>query len=215
MSIVQNPITGRTSGKFATAVFSKNYQKNTMRSLPIEVKQPNTPPQQIQKKFFKDMQSFLLLYLSMIQIGFVNFTTNMSAFASCMQYNLKYAWKLAGTDKIIDYTKVLFSRGNLAGLYNLQVTMTDDTGEVTITWDAQTETDKIKNGDRISFLFYNTESGASEFFQDVVTRSDLNIGDITLSLVSLDAWICYAMVRSYAGSPTMNLSNSQFTVVTV
>lgn len=39
MAIVQNPITGRSRNKFGTAVFSKQYGKNTMRAKPLDVNQ--------------------------------------------------------------------------------------------------------------------------------------------------------------------------------
>ena len=55
MAIVQNPITGRTKNKFANAVFSKQFGKNTMRSKALEVKNPNTPPQKNQRSKFKLM----------------------------------------------------------------------------------------------------------------------------------------------------------------
>ena len=49
MAIVQNPITGRTRKKFGTAVFSKHYENNTMRSRPIQVDNPEQadPPDRI------------------------------------------------------------------------------------------------------------------------------------------------------------------------
>jgi hypothetical protein len=37
MAIVQNPITGRTKKKFGTAVFSKQFGKNIMRSKPLDL----------------------------------------------------------------------------------------------------------------------------------------------------------------------------------
>ena len=52
MAIVQNPITGRTRKKFGTAVFSKHYENNTMRSRPMQVSNPRTEGQVLQRSKF-------------------------------------------------------------------------------------------------------------------------------------------------------------------
>jgi len=52
MAIVQNPITGRTRNKFGTAVFSKQFGLNTMRTKPEGMKNPNTPAQATQRSKF-------------------------------------------------------------------------------------------------------------------------------------------------------------------
>ena len=54
MAIVQNPITGRTKKTFGTAVFSKQWGKNTMRAKALEVKNPE------QKDRLSNVPSLLL-----------------------------------------------------------------------------------------------------------------------------------------------------------
>ena len=55
MAIVQNPITGRTKKAFGSAVFAKQYGKNTMRTKPLEVKNPKTLKQKMQRSKFSLM----------------------------------------------------------------------------------------------------------------------------------------------------------------
>jgi hypothetical protein len=66
MAIVQNPIIGRASGKFGTAVFSTLFGQNILRSAPVEVR-VSIEPQSIQARlsfavaiaFIKRMYSFI------------------------------------------------------------------------------------------------------------------------------------------------------------
>ncbi len=70
MAIVQNPITGRTKQKFGPAVFSKQFGKNTMRTKPIEVKNPKTPDQMNQRNKFSLMVAGGRELLPMLKISF-------------------------------------------------------------------------------------------------------------------------------------------------
>jgi hypothetical protein len=51
MAKIQNPIIGRASGKAGGMVFSKMYQNNVMRALPLEVAKSDTDPQKAVRDF--------------------------------------------------------------------------------------------------------------------------------------------------------------------
>jgi hypothetical protein len=95
MAIVQNPIVGRSSGKFANAIFSKNYQKNIIRSKPIEVANPNTTGQQTQRHKFTIFQSFVSDLLTIFRIGYTNKSMKKSAYSKAMAY--MFASEVLGT----------------------------------------------------------------------------------------------------------------------
>lgn len=138
MAIVQNPFTGRTSGKFAGAVFSKQFGKNTMRSKPVEVANPKTTKQLTQRQRFSMMVVVGRLLLSFIRVSFKQISVGMSAFNSFVQQNIDLF--IAGTypNFTYDWTKLVVSKGTLTGLLSpfasvlpgliVKISWTDNTG---------------------------------------------------------------------------------------
>jgi len=115
MAIVQNPITGRTKKKFASAVFSKQFGKNTMRSKPIEVSNPKTLKQRQQRAKFSLMVELSRSFLGFIRLGFKQFAAGMSEFNAFMKSNIKVVISGTYPDYEIDFTKLVVTRGTLVG----------------------------------------------------------------------------------------------------
>lgn len=57
MTKIQNPIIGRAKGSAGNMTFSKNFDKNVMRSKPMEVSNPRTTAQVTQRDFFGEVQA--------------------------------------------------------------------------------------------------------------------------------------------------------------
>ncbi|MCK9613262.1 MAG: DUF6266 family protein [Bacteroidales bacterium] len=119
MAIVQNPITGRTKQKFGTAVFSKQFSKNTMRTKPIEVKNPRTPDQVNQRNKFSLMVAEGRRLLTMLKVSFQNMTTDMSAFNVFIKNNIKTAITGLPGSYAIDYSLLLIAKGPLYKTSNI------------------------------------------------------------------------------------------------
>ncbi|MCK9613832.1 MAG: DUF6266 family protein [Bacteroidales bacterium] len=119
MAIVQNPITGRTKQKFASAVFSKQFGKNTMRSKPIEVKNPRTPEQVNQRNKFSLMIALARQLLGMLRLSFKNMAVSMSAFNSFVASNIKTAITGTPGSYTIDYSLLVISKGPLFKTSNI------------------------------------------------------------------------------------------------
>lgn len=119
MAIVQNPITGRTKQKFGTAVFSKQFTKNTMRSKPIEVKNPRTPDQVNQRNKFSLMVAEARKLLSMLKISFQNMALEMSEFNVFIKNNIKTAITGLPGSYAIDYSLLLIAKGPLYKTSNI------------------------------------------------------------------------------------------------
>lgn len=84
----QNPIVGRSTGKLANTIFSKWKQNNVVRSKPLEVANPRTEAQQIQRSKF----AFLLVIAQSLgmslRAGFREVATKMTEFNKFMSTNL-------------------------------------------------------------------------------------------------------------------------------
>jgi hypothetical protein len=59
MAKIQNPIIGRASGKAGGMVFSKMYQNNVMRALPLEVAKSDTDPQKAVRDFITKLSKMV------------------------------------------------------------------------------------------------------------------------------------------------------------
>ena len=138
MAIVQNPFTGRTSGRFAGAVFSKQFGKNTMRSKPVEVANPKTTKQLTQRQRFSMMVVVGRLLLSFIRVSFKQIAVGMSAFNSFVQQNIDLFIAGAYPNFTYDWSKLIVSKGTLTGLLSpiaaafagliVKISWTDNTG---------------------------------------------------------------------------------------
>ena len=113
MAIVQNPVTGRTKKKFGSAVFSKQFGKNTMRTKPIEVRNPKTLPQKQQRAKFSLIVELARLIMGFVRVGFKQAATGMSQFNVFVQSNISTAISGVFPNYAIDFTKIIVSKGTL------------------------------------------------------------------------------------------------------
>lgn len=119
MAIVQNPITGRSKQKFGTAVFSKQFGKNTLRTKPMEVKNPRTPDQVNQRNKFSLMVAEGRRLLSMLKLSFQNMAISMSAFNVFIKNNIKTAITGLPGSYAIDYSLLVIAKGPLYQTSNI------------------------------------------------------------------------------------------------
>jgi len=115
MAIVQNPITGRTKKAFGSAVFSKQFGKNTMRTKPLEVKNPKTLKQRMQRGKFSTMIAVSRMILKFSRVGFKQIAIEMSAFNAFMKYNINTAISGVYPAYSVNYPNLVVSKGTLTG----------------------------------------------------------------------------------------------------
>jgi hypothetical protein len=170
MAIVQNPITGRTKKKFGNAVFSKQFGKNTLRTKPIEVKNPRTPGQVNQRSKFKLMVFQSRLLIGMIRISFQNMAIGKSAFNAFMQANIKTAITGIPGNYTINYPALIVAKGPLFQVQNL-VAGNDLAGKVKRTWDIPTDPLDPSNSDKLYNVAYNVTKNEWSYGQPGTLRS--------------------------------------------
>jgi hypothetical protein len=178
MAIVQNPITGRSKGKFASAVFSKQFGKNTMRSKPIEVRNPKTQLQREQRAKFSLMVELARKFLDFIRLGFKQAAVGMSQFNAFMQSNILDVITGVYPNYAIDYTKLVVTKGTLTGADDATANAVAG-HKVTITWTDNTGTGDALATDKAMLLILNKDS--KKVVQDVTTKTRLNAtADLTV-----------------------------------
>ena len=122
MAIVQNPFIGQAAGKFAGAIFSKQFGKHTMRSKPISVHNPNTLAQRTQRMKFSMLIALARMILGFVQIGYKQMAVGMSAFNAFVGENIKLIIAGAFPAFTIDWTALIVCHGTLFGVSTPTVT---------------------------------------------------------------------------------------------
>jgi hypothetical protein len=66
MAVVQNPVIGRSKQKFANVVLSTWYGRNVMRSKALQVRNPRSPKQVVQRVNFTIVTTMLALFIAQL-----------------------------------------------------------------------------------------------------------------------------------------------------
>ena len=173
MAIVQNPITGRSKKKFGTAVFSKQFGKNTMRTKPMDVRNPKTHLQKQQRNKFSILVELARLLMGLIRVTFKQVAVGMSQYNAFMQTNISTAISGTYPNFIIDYSQLIVSKGTLLGIRNGAVTATAGQ-QLKISWDDNSDNVLGMPTDNAVVLVINESK--KEIITDLTstTRADAN-----------------------------------------
>lgn len=169
MAIVQNPVTGRTKQKFANAVFSKQFGKNTMRSKPIDVKNPKTPGQINQRSKFSIIVAEARKLLSMLKVSFQNAAIGMSAFNVFVKDNIKTAITGLPGSYAIDYSLLKIAKGPLAQTNNVG-SGSDLASKVKRTWSPPIDPLDTANLDLLFCASFNEDKNEWFYGKSLTTR---------------------------------------------
>lgn len=153
MSIVQNPLIGRASGKMSNVIFQTSYDKNVIRSRPVAYRDAETQTQLVQRNRFSECLKYTQKLLPAARTGLARAALNKSVYNYLLSYIMKNAWTLQGGVYKVDPNLVIDSRGDLAGFVNFfstpQVAMAVD-----FEWSENTGTGNYSDDDTIYAVFY-------------------------------------------------------------
>jgi hypothetical protein len=197
MAIVQNPITGRTRKKFGTAVFSKHYENNTMRSKPIQVANPKTEGQVRQRSKFAQTVDLIRQVLPVVNDAYSNTLKNMSPFNKIVSLNVKNIFA-EGTNEI-DYTKVQFCDNEGSTVRNVELTCEDDQ-VVSFIWEPNT-INQAELDEPVSIILVNCTKNKAINFPAVALRSES-----AASIIAPFEWVG-DMVAAYFSTTDYTTSN--------
>ncbi|MFH0867289.1 MAG: DUF6266 family protein [Bacteroidota bacterium] len=183
MAIVQNPITGRTKKKFGTAVFSKQFGKNTMRTKPIEVRNPKTLLQRQQRSKFALMVELSRMFMGFIRIGFKQVSIGMSQFNTFMKSNIYNVITGTYPNYTIDFTKLIVTKGTLTGADGGTAAAASGR-KVNIGWNDNSGTGDALATDKAMQLIINYDKGA--VVQDTINKTRV---DVTSQLTVPLSWV--------------------------
>lgn len=205
MSVVQNPIVGRSSGKFSNAIFSKWKSKNTLRSKPLVVHQPNSPAQLTQRSVFALMVSYARSIISELRFSLKYSASDMSEFNAFIKKNMH----LVDSDELNmpfpSLRDLVFASGPLPGLADVVLSYVSGL-TCPISWDDSYFASERENQDLIQLFFYN-------FTQNVVSFQDATFlfsnGNDTVNLPGVAADVIYIFAAVKRGDSS-SYSPSQY-----
>lgn len=159
MSVVQNPIVGRSSGKFSNAIFSKWKSKNTLRSKPLVVNQPNTNEQIVQRTKFSYAVLYARTILFYIRLSFASLSQSMSEFNMWIKKNIAYVDEATGQFHAANMADLTFSSGPLPGFTGLNTVQTVGHG-LTVTWSPSYLPELRATSDIVQLICWNVATKA-------------------------------------------------------
>ena len=168
MAIVQNPITGRTRGKFSTAVFSKQFGKNTMRSKALSVRNPRSPEQLDQRAKFNVALAFVRSVISIVRVGYAKFASGMSAYNACMRQVMLEAIGGSYPNYDITYADVMLAQGPLTG-FSAPSAIAAAGKKINFAWTDNTGQGNASDSDIFCYGILNKDSG--EVYSGVSART--------------------------------------------
>lgn len=152
-------ILGPFSGKIGTVVGSSWNGIEYMRSLPKPSTKAPTDQQMIHRAKFGLVTGFLKPISSLVNLGYKSQASGMTGYNVATSDMIAAAITGIYPEFLLDYTKVLFSKGSLTGVYSVVSTSTDP-GEIGITWADNTGSGTAKATDKAVVLIYNPAKSA-------------------------------------------------------
>jgi len=171
MARVKENIFGGVSGRIGNVVSCQRYGKYYLRTLPAEVKHPDTERQLAQRMRFALIQELQQSIRKFLRVGFGAWADGRSAYNAAMSHNLKNALTGVYPDIRIDFPKVQVSKGTLAPA-EITALQQNASGSITINWQNNPSDRNSNASDRVLVLLLATEPYSS---------STLYLNDLRLS----------------------------------
>lgn len=162
MSVVQNPITGRSRGKFSNAIFSKWKGLNTLRSKPISVNQPNTTAQLSRRFMFYKAVSYGRSILPILRSSLKSLAVNISEFNAFISRNIPYIDPISGKFITAALSSLSFASGALPGFMSL-VGSAAAGHAILVSWDPTYLSNLRGATDLVLFFTYNATTDTLKY----------------------------------------------------
>jgi len=213
MATFKKGILGGFSGKVGTVVGARWRGKNIMRSLPQRGDYTPTELQLQQREKFRTVIRFLTPIQNIVGRFFGSEQGDKSPFNLATGYHLTEAVTPDGDGYVMDYLKVLISRGDLRGLNDESITA-DANQELSLSWTDNSGQGNAGATDQLVVVVYSPVSKLYQQFIPAGVRSDASA---SLSLpayysgLEVQVWATFitadenlAATSSYLGAVTVS-----------
>lgn len=191
MGTYKKGILGAFSGTVGPIVGASFRGKDVMRSRPKKSSKPATLPQIIQRAKFAKTIQFLTPAKAIIAEYYGSPSGSKSRFNLAMSYHITVAISYLNNEAVVDYTKVVYSKGSLLPPQNLMCESISN-AQLKLTWIDNAAQGEAKATDQMMVIVINELTQDYEFFLNVATRNEASFGLI------LPAYLTGASVYVYA-----------------
>jgi hypothetical protein len=157
MAIVQNPITGRSSGTYAGAVFATQFGKNVLRSKPVSVSVSQSDASKLARQKFKALAAAVKELSPALNTFFTSKDFNMPVTSYII--GQAYDRAVSGTlnNVVVDYSKLIVPDDALGLAEYIYLTIVSEAVQVDI---SQPKVENLIGTDNtLDFAFYNASTG--------------------------------------------------------
>jgi len=132
MAIVQNPITGRSSGTYAGAVFATQFGKNVLRSKPVSVSVSQSDASKLARQKFKALAAAVRELSPALNTFFKSKVFNMPVTSYFI--GQAYDRAVSGTlgNVVVDYSKLILPADSLGLAEYIEIGISTNLLDVTI-----------------------------------------------------------------------------------
>ena len=157
MAIVQNPITGRSSGTYAGAVFATQFGKNVLRSKPVSVSVSQSDASKLARQKFKALAAAVKELSPALNTFFTSKDFNMPVTSYII--GQAYDRAVSGTlnNVVVDYSKLVVPADSL-GLAQY-ITLYLDIGEMAVNLSHPAVPNLIGFDNTLDLACYNASTG--------------------------------------------------------
>lgn len=194
MGTYKKGILGSFSGKVGTVVGSSWNGIEYMRSLPKPSSKAPTDLQLIQRAKFGLVNGFLQPISMLVNLGYKSLAFQKTGYNLATSEIIAEAISGVYPDLEIDFSKVLFSKGSLTGVWNV-VSTSANPAEISINWTDNSGSGTAKPTDKAVVLIYNPEK--SQFVYNLENGATRSAATDTLSLPAefsgdtVQVWIAF------------------------
>lgn len=170
MGQIKKGILGGFSGKVGSVVGATWRGKDIVRSRPKASTKAPSEAQLKQRERFRVAQYFIRPLKPLLALYFGEPTGSKSRVELASSYFLKDVVFYENDDLVIDFDRVIISKGDLSPVYNLEKTTTGRTTE--LSWTDNSGQGSAVETDLVTVAVYNEAFGDWFLFEDIATRGD-------------------------------------------
>lgn len=170
MGILRNGMFGNFENRTGPLVGRVIRKRNVISAVQYRRAIGKTKAQLDQQLKFALVANFLKRFKRLIAVGFAN-VKHRNAFNAAVKYNYRNIIRGISPDYSIDFSKLVYSRGCLAGVCSPSVTVGSD--KLFISWLTHAQSQLNQHSDRASFLVYCPDKELTVIFERTVTRAAL------------------------------------------
>lgn len=189
MGIIDSGIVGPFKKKIGPAIGRKHMGQDLILGPYRLTNKKPTADQLTERSKFGMLNDFLSCISSMVNPGFKAYAKKKSAVNAAYSYNSDHAFTEVEGQPVLDYPKIVCSRGQIATPYGLQISA--DTGVVRFSWHAQQQSQFCQFTDKASFLIYNPSKKRGLIQMNVIDRYALSFDMAVPADFSGDMVYCY------------------------